>query len=107
MKGLQGLCAATLLPLLMAQQDAGRFKIQSSTVLLDVIVTDSKGNVITGLTADDFRISENGAPQKIVSFEPPSPAAANLSARQPGDPPNIAVRAGAPMRSMRLITLVI
>jgi VWFA-related protein len=39
-----------------------------SLVLVDVVVRDSKGEVVRGLTAKDFSISEEGKAQKIESF---------------------------------------
>lgn len=53
---------------LFAQQ---RFeeKIDVNTVLLDVIVTDAKGNQILGLTKDDFVVTENGAAQSVDSVD--------------------------------------
>lgn len=35
---------------------------------VDVVVTDRKGNAVTGLTRDDFIIYENGRPQKVSNF---------------------------------------
>lgn len=35
---------------------------------VDVVVTDSKGNRVTGLTKDDFVIHQDGVPQRIVNF---------------------------------------
>ncbi len=35
---------------------------------VDVVVTDKKGNVIKGLTKDDFELYENGAPKPISNF---------------------------------------
>ena len=37
--------------------------------LLDVIVADSNGNPVTGLTQNDFRVFEDDKPQKIASFK--------------------------------------
>jgi VWFA-related protein len=74
---------------------------------MDIIVTDGKGNLVTGLTAGDFRVSENGVQQQVLSFEPPRPGA-TLTARSAADAPTVAIETGnGPMRSMRLITLVI
>jgi len=105
------LALLALLPLLSAQQpqppqpDASRFKTQSATVVVDVIVTDRKGNVVPGLTAGDFQVSENGVAQKILSFEGPD---ANLAGRPPVDSPNVSVQAGSfSTRSLRMITLVL
>ena len=38
-------------------------------VVLDVVVTDKKGNVVTGLTRDDFHVTELDEPQAILNFE--------------------------------------
>ena len=35
---------------------------------LDVVVNDGQGNTVTGLTAGDFTLLDNGRPQPIVSF---------------------------------------
>ena len=39
-------------------------------VALDVSVSDSRGNVVTNLTRDDFQLYEDGRLQTIRSFEP-------------------------------------
>ena len=43
-------------------------RISTSLIQIDVTVTDSKGNVVTGLKPTDFEIFENGERQKISSF---------------------------------------
>jgi VWFA-related protein len=58
----------------LAQQQAadGTFtlKVQSDIVLTNVVVRDKKtGEVVKGLTVNDFSILENGKPQKIASFD--------------------------------------
>src|SRR5262249_52447832 len=35
---------------------------------VDVFVTDSKGQRVTGLKADDFDVKQDGIPQKITNF---------------------------------------
>jgi VWFA-related protein len=35
---------------------------------VDVVVTDKKGNYVTGLTKDDFEIYENGVPKTVTNF---------------------------------------
>jgi VWFA-related protein len=54
----------------MAQQPS-QFgeKINVNLVLLDAIVTDSRGNQILGLDKNDFVVTENGAPQAIESVD--------------------------------------
>src|SRR5438034_1574924 len=49
-------------------QDFGE-KIDVNVVLLDAIVTDSRGRQILGLGPDDFTVTENGVAQKIQSVD--------------------------------------
>jgi VWFA-related protein len=62
---------------LVAQQsatDVPSLTLRANTrlVVLDVVVTDKKGQAITGLTADDFTVEENGKKQKVSVFLPPA-----------------------------------
>jgi len=52
-----------------AQNDPARLEVQVVLVELDVAVTDSKGNYISGLKPEDFEILEDGIPEKIRTFE--------------------------------------
>jgi Ca-activated chloride channel homolog len=52
-----------------AQQGGTRFRISVDLVQLNVAVTDSKGNYITGLKPTDFVIAEDGITEKIATFE--------------------------------------
>jgi len=49
-------------------QDAPTVRVSSDLVYFGVTVTDKRGNVIPGLTTDDFEIIENGTPQRIMAF---------------------------------------
>ncbi|MEA2559686.1 MAG: hypothetical protein QOH06_1190 [Acidobacteriota bacterium] len=68
--------ALALAPAVRAQEPAqeplapGQFgeKIDVNEVLLDVLVTDSKGNVIVGLKPEDFVVKENGKPVELGSL---------------------------------------
>jgi VWFA-related protein len=44
-------------------------RVTSNYVNLDVMVKDKKGKSVTDLKAEDFTITENGAPQKIEFFD--------------------------------------
>jgi hypothetical protein len=46
-------------------------KVEAPSVIADVIVTDKKGRHVSGLAAEDFRVYEDEAPQKILTFVPP------------------------------------
>lgn len=50
------------------QTDDEVVKISTNLIQLDVTVTDSKGNVVKDLRAEDFEIYENGEKQNISSF---------------------------------------
>ena len=43
-------------------------RVTTKTVLVDVVVTDSKGHPIKGLTEKDFQVSEDSNPQEVRSF---------------------------------------
>ena len=45
------------------------FKSRVNVVVVNVVVTDRSGNPVTGLDKDDFKVSENGHTQKVLSFE--------------------------------------
>ncbi len=43
-------------------------KVEVSVTSIEVVVTDSKGNRVPGLTRDDFEVYQDGTPQKISNF---------------------------------------
>lgn len=46
------------------------FKVNSEIVLTNVVVRDKRtGQLVQGLTAKDFSVSEEGRPQRIISFD--------------------------------------
>ena len=52
-----------------AQEETTHLRVNVVLVELNVAVTDSKGNYVTGLRPEDFAITEDKIPQKISSFE--------------------------------------
>jgi Ca-activated chloride channel homolog len=71
-------CSLILLTLIsasaavIAAQDASQnqvIRVEVNLVQLNVAVTDSKGNYVTGLHPQDFAITEDKIPQKIAIFE--------------------------------------
>ncbi|HUK54740.1 MAG TPA: VWA domain-containing protein [Candidatus Binatia bacterium] len=45
-----------------------RFKISTNLVLVNVVVRDSSGNLVRGLSKDDFQLLEDGKQQTIADF---------------------------------------
>jgi Ca-activated chloride channel homolog len=73
------LAAVTAAGLLVAQaqeQDPPTFRTGVELVSLSVTATDASGRYVTGLTAEDFLVLEDGLPQELVFF---SPAETNLA----------------------------
>ena len=46
--------------------------VRSQLVILDTVVTDRKGNIVTNLKRDDFQIYEDGVLQTVRDFEAPT-----------------------------------
>jgi len=49
-------------------QDRPTFRVKVDMVVLSFTITDSKGHYINGLQPKDFRILEDGIPQKLATF---------------------------------------
>jgi len=57
--------AVLLFPLLAQEPESSTIRANVPLVLAPVTVTDKKGNIIDGLSVDDFRLTDEGVPQKI------------------------------------------
>src|ERR1019366_6338810 len=44
-------------------------RVYVTRVVLDVVVTDAKGHVVTGLKRDDFKVTDAGEPQTVTDFD--------------------------------------
>jgi VWFA-related protein len=64
---LIAILASGLIPI-QAQDQGAVFRVEVDMVLLNVAVTDSKGNYVTGLRPWDFQIFEDGVNQKLATF---------------------------------------
>jgi VWFA-related protein len=51
------------------QRPAATFRSSIDLVTINVVVRDKNGNIVRGLTRDDFSITEDGQPQKISTFD--------------------------------------
>jgi VWFA-related protein len=63
------LFALTVVPLCSQEQSVPSFKAETRIVLVDLVVTDGKGNAVPNLEKSDVLVFENGAPQTISFFE--------------------------------------
>ena len=95
-------CAAILaLSSVGAGQDpsaapASALKVYARETIVDITVTDAKGNPVHGLTRDDFTVKEDGKPQALKSF---AEFGAERPAKQvdvPRLPPNVYSNAQPP-----------
>src|SRR5215469_1262813 len=50
------------------QPAAPSFRSSVNLILVDVVVRDKKGAIVTGLTRDDFQLLEDGKPEQILTF---------------------------------------
>ena len=79
----------------------------SRNVILDVVVTDARGQPVRGLAADDFTITENGVPQKIQLVDTSAGAAEGsadtLSLQRSEARPLDRTRAAGGMRTVILL----
>ena len=97
--------AAAAPPAAAAQEGAPpTFPAQVEQVIVDVVVTDKKGNAIRGLKQQDLTVIEDGAPQTVVSFEavqlPDQPSEA------PPPPPRITVNTAPEQRRGRTFVVL-
>lgn len=53
---------------LAVAQDRPTFRVKVDLVVLSFTITDRKGHYVNGLQPKDFKISEDGIPQKLASF---------------------------------------
>ena len=60
-----------------ASSDRPRFGTSTAAVVVDVIVRDKRGQPVVDLTRDDFEVSENGTPQRLIDFERVLPGASS------------------------------
>ncbi len=65
---LQGQGQAESLSSSAQEQSEGRIRVTTSLTLVEATVKDKRGQVLGELKADDFRVYEDGAEQKIAHF---------------------------------------
>lgn len=50
------------------QRSGFRFRVTTNLVLVNVVARDKQGNLVRGMTKDDFQLFEDGKPQTIADF---------------------------------------
>jgi len=105
-----GFCALLLFacePRFAAQDEATHLRVTVNLVQLNVAVTDSKGNYISGLKPENFQISEDKIPQRISTFEEgngPAIRPGQGSQEQTSPPQTPSEASGAPASSSDAIS---
>jgi VWFA-related protein len=62
-------CLIALSSFAQSADDAATLRVTARLIVLDVVVTDDAGRVVTDLTKNDFTVLEDKRPQVINSFE--------------------------------------
>jgi VWFA-related protein len=82
-------CAASLFSQTAASDSrVTTFRAETRLVLLDIVVTNGKGEPVPGLRKEDFQVTEDGKPQNISVFEEHTGGAITL-AKLPPMPANV------------------
>lgn len=99
-----------------AQEAPPSFPGRVEQVVVDLVVTDGDGNPVSGITADDLTIEEDGVPQEILDFEavevPSAPAAPDRAgesgepAEEPPSLPPISTNADVEVRPGRTFVVI-
>jgi len=85
--GLVAVVASPAFAAPQASSEPPRFPAQIEQVTVDVVVVDREGHALSGLTASDFTILEDGVAQSIVGFEAVQVPAARRAAAAGVSPP--------------------
>jgi VWFA-related protein len=70
----------------LAQDSVPTLRLSSRAVVVDVVVTDSKGHPVHNLKQSDFSVAESGKPETITHFEEHTPATPVLQPAPPKFP---------------------
>jgi VWFA-related protein len=79
-----------------AQDDSANIRVNVDLVQLNVAVTDSKGNYISGLGPENFAISEDKIPERIATFEEGNEGARQVLQPGPNNTPGKPAAPGSP-----------
>src|ERR1700690_2382348 len=83
-----------------AQDDTTNIRVNVDLVQLNVAVTDSKGNYVSGLGPENFAITEDKIPERLATFEEGNePARQGFQRGAPAPSGNRAASAQPPKKS--------
>jgi len=82
-----------------------KFTARTELVLIPTLVTDKSGNHITGLKKEDFTVLENGAEQKVATFEEITSDARRYS--RPRNPNEFSNSVAGPASNRRITLMVL
>jgi len=83
------------------------FTSRSELVLVPAVVSDKAGAHVTGLKKEEFTVLENGAEQKIATFEEVNSDPARAGRRAPTKPGEFTNEIIGDSRSMRRVTVIV
>jgi VWFA-related protein len=120
MRLLSLLTAALLIGPSPAQQTSADFQSQAREVLLEVVVRDAHGKLITRIDPSQVTVFEDGVRQNISSFrlvpgrevraeiqKQAAPPASGLSQATPAAPPTIPRSQSNPLRTVNVVCLIL
>jgi VWFA-related protein len=80
------------------------FAAEVEQVIVDLVVTDKKGNPVAGISQDDLIVSEDDVPQSLVSFDavdlPDEPS------EEPPPPPKVSKNTDVPVDRGRTFVII-
>ena len=105
------LLAASLAASVVAQEppratEGPRFPSDVEMVVVDVVVTAKGGAPLAGLRAEDFRVTEDGVPQEVGSFEAIDASAGSGAVESAEPRPRVSVNTGLQAMNTRSFVIV-
>ena len=98
-----GLLIATVV---RAQDNQSVIRVTSKEVLVDVVVRDKKGRILHKLTANEFKLSDDGVPQKINGFREVSGGTVTTGPETVPSPSTPSPKSAQAAQQIRLVSLV-
>jgi VWFA-related protein len=94
-------------PQVSADSEAATIQVYSRETVVDVTVTDAKGEAVRGLKQSDFTIEEDGKPQQVRSFKEFGKESSLAESVPPKLPPNVYTNVQPPPASSAVNILLL